>query len=355
MYLQLFNKYGDIPPEMALPSIEHLRIIGKAGIGKSTYIKTNFKENYILTSFTCISASQINGQTLSSYFKLGATNDNSIGKSIGIIRNNKTILAKIREAEGLVVDEFYTVSADIMDKVDVICQRIRNNQQYFGGLKLILVGDDRQTEAIENPFIESTLYNSLNITEIMLPEHDKMRLSVEYMKFCDLFRNPKLNKNKIFRLLQNEMFAKQEFPLYDNTFTVYYTNEEVRTRNNQEMEKLATPVIYNNFKAGCPIYITKNLEKSALCNGMIGSLMAYDALTKEYTIVVDSIVHKAKNIKFDMGFAMTVHKCQSKTFDNINIYIKKKDIIKDRSKYIRLLYVALTRVHNFNNCYICLE
>ena len=57
---------------------------------------------------------------------------------------------------------------------------------------------------------------------------------------------------------------------------------------------------------------------------------------------------------FVPGFAITIHKCQSKTWDGINIYIRKSDVLKERSKYIRLIYVALTRVRNFDNCYICI-
>ena len=365
MYLYLFNKYGDnTMPEISLTSnLENLIIIGKAGIGKSTYIKSNFSKDYILTSFTNISAIQINGVTLSSFFKLGVGNTNSISKSVSIIKSNKLMLKKIRENKGLVVDEFYTVSSDIMDKVDIICQKLRDDIRPFGGLQLILVGDDRQTEAIENPFVNSQLYKNIIFKEIVLKEHDNMRLNYEYMKFCDLFRNPGLNKNKIFRLLQNPNFSKSEFTVMENnTFTVYYTNVEVRNRNDIEMKKLDNSIIYENYKKNCRIYITKNSERSSgLCNGMIGKLLSYDINTHEFEIEItadiesESKIYKSNVIEFDMGFAMTIHKCQSKTFKNINIHIKKNDIINNRSKYIRLLYVALSRVRDFSNCYIHLE
>ena len=58
------------------------------------------------------------------------------------------------------------------------------------------------------------------------------------------------------------------------------------------------------------------------------------------------------DIVFTLGFAMTIHLCQSKTFPGINIYIKKKHILDNRATYIRLIYVALSRVRDFHNCYI---
>ena len=54
--------------------------------------------------------------------------------------------------------------------------------KYFGGLQLILVGDIRQTESIDDAFVNSVLYKNLNIAEIILPEHDHMRLTSEYME-----------------------------------------------------------------------------------------------------------------------------------------------------------------------------
>ena len=106
------------------------------------------------------------------------------------------------------------------------------------------------------------------------------------------------------------------------------------------------------YKKNCPIYITSNY--GVLCNGMIGFIR--DKIGRNLLIEVEGNLYEVmpSKINFVPGFAMTIHKVQSKTFPGINIYIKKSDIYKDRSLYIRLLYVALTRVRDFGKCYICL-
>lgn len=334
---------------------ENLRIIGYAGTGKSTYInKTYSYHDYILTSYTCISSAQIKGNTLSSIFKLGRTNDNPVNICIKRMKFHTPHRVKqIRIAKGLVVDEFYTVPASIMTKVDLICQDIRECKEAFGGLHLILVGDDRQTECVDKAFVDSDLYNGLYFKEIVLPEHAQMRLTPEYMKFCNLFRNPKLNKNKMIRLLGDTRFAKEEVK---DAYTVYYTNAEVNKRNAEGMENFDGEIIHKSkthrYKKNCPIYITSSW--GALCNGMMGFLR--DKVGKNLFIEVDGQIYKVKPSELDFvpGFSTTIHKCQSKTWPGVNIYLSKKSIINERTKLIRLVYVALTRVRHFDKCYISL-
>jgi hypothetical protein len=332
---------------------QHLRIIGYAGVGKSTYINNNYSyHEYILTAYTRIAASQINGSTLSSMFKLGRVNENTVSKAIASMKKfNSQMVEHIQIVKGIVIDEFYTVPAAIVEKVDLICQVIRECKESFGGLQLILVGDHRQTESIDSAFINSELYNGLNIKEIILPEHAQMRLTSEYMTFCNLFRNSKLNKDKMIRLLENKKFAQEEVV---NAYTVYYTNVEVNKRNKEGMENFEGNVIYTrgkiDYKKNCPIYLTSS--HGPLCNGMMGFFR--DKVGKNLIIEVDGQNHEVKpgQIDFVPGFAMTIHKCQSKTFPGVNIYLSKHSIIKERSKLIRLVYVALTRVRHFNTCYI---
>ena len=74
-YLKLLNTYDDISCTVIPPTKHvfenHIRIIGKAGIGKSTYIKEQFQGfEYLRFAYTGISAAQINSKTLSSAFKL---------------------------------------------------------------------------------------------------------------------------------------------------------------------------------------------------------------------------------------------------------------------------------------------
>ena len=362
-YVSFLNKYGDEVTDIykqpeskaAVCDIKidrevNMRIIGYAGVGKSSYINKNFSyHDYLLLAFTGIAASQINGTTLSSTFKLGRFNENSVDKAVSSMKfMYKLKVEQIRLAKGLVIDEFYTTPADIMHKVNIICQKLRNCTDNFGGLQLIVVGDDRQTQCVSDAFVDSDLYKSMEFKDIILPEHPLMRLTPKYMKYCNAFRDPRLNRNKILRLLSNNKFAQKKVDGY----SVYYTNAEVNNRNNIEIVKFEGEIIYKNFKKNMPIYITSSW--GSLCNGVMGILL--DKKENFLEIEVDGKTYEIETnkINFVPGFAITIHKCQSKTWDGINIYIKKSDVLADRAKYIRLIYVALTRVRHFDKCHISL-
>lgn len=364
-YIKLMNMYGDSTDniEMELKKIDdfidkktdnlevkssNYLIIGKAGIGKSTYISKNYSpHDYLMVSYTGIAAAQINGSTISSAFKLGRFNENTVSKCISKMKafSDQKIL-NLQIIKGIVIDEFYTVPAAVMEKVDLICQQIRQSTELFGGLQLILVGDDRQTECVEHAFVNTELFTNLNCEKIVLQEHEHMRLTQEYMKFCDMFRNPKFNRDKMIRMLKSKRFSQKEVPGY----IVYYTNDEINKRNIREMSKFDSEVIHKEYKKGCPIYITSTCGD--ICNGMIGKLI--DKKNNRLFIEIDDKIHNVtqSQIDFKPGFALSIHKSQAKTFPGINIYIRLKDLMRDRAKYIRLLYVALTRVRNFDKCYI---
>ena len=335
--------------------IKHLRVIGYAGVGKSKYIIDNYSYNeYLLLSYTQISSSQINGKTINSTFKLGKKNENSVDNAYKKIKSYTPCLFEhIQLIRGLVIDEFYTTPASVLEKVCALCQLIRCNNKPFGGLQLILVGDHRQTKSVEKSFVNSNLYKELDIDELILPEHPNMRLTYDYMQFCNIFRDPKLNRNKLLRLLNDDRFSKEELK---NAYSVYYTNEEVYNKNKKCMEEFTSEVLLIkkgiSYKKDCPIYIKNNC--GLLCNGMIGFLR--DKIKDTLKIEVDGVFYRVnqKRIEFIPGFAMTIHKCQSKTFTGVNIYLSKLSIINDRPTFIRLIYVALTRVRHFDRCFIYL-
>lgn len=339
------------------PTIEPVyhRIIGYAGVGKSSYILNTFsKENYIITAFTGIAAARLGSKTLSSMFKLGQDSANPIELCTKILYRCKEHHI-IREMKGLIVDEFYTAPNEVMTKVNEILQIIRRNHLPFGGLDLVLVGDDRQTKCVDsNAFVDSELYQSLKFVETILPKHDKMRLQPKYMAFCDRFRNPKLDSDKILLLLEDPRFAKSEVP----GMFVYHENKHVDARNALEMDKFKGEVLGEidgiQYKKNCPIIILNNSKYGA--NGMIAKLNNITKkITKKYIELEfeSETVHAPLNsVKFAPAFSITIHKAQCQTFKGINLYISRRRIERNRSESIRLIYTSLTRVSRFTKCFI---
>lgn len=338
-----------LPDFSALKPQKFLRVIGKAGVGKSTYILKNFGAEYMLTAYTGLAASRLGAKTISSIFKLGRGSDRSIDLPLKILYRSRDHI-KMRELKGLVIDEFYTLPADVMLKVDEILRAIIRDERPFGGLDLILVGDDRQTKCIdENAFIDTQLYQKMVFSETILPAHADMRLKPIYMEYCDKFRNPKLSVEKIMKLLKDPRFAKSEVPgVY-----VFHENKHVDAMNLTEMNKFEGDVICVmdgiEYKKNCPILVLNNTKYCS--NGMIGKLI--EARTKTYLIDFDSnVACVSDEVKFAPAFSFTIHRSQCNTFAGINLYISIRQIEKKRAESIRLIYTALTRVSRFTKCFI---
>jgi len=342
----------DSDPETHNVPVKSTLIIGKAGIGKSTYLLENYPdEDYLRTAFTGIAAARIEAKTISSLFALGPECDRSVSLSTNIMYRQKTHLI-LREKKGIVIDEYYTLPKEVMDRVDEILQIMRNCPLPFGGMHLVLIGDNRQTASIGESFVGSPLYKTLTFTKIVLPYHDKMRLKKRYMKFCNKFRNPKITAKEMIELLKDERFAKEEVPGY----TVYHQNKYVDQRNEDEMAKMTTDVIgtfyKTEYKKGCPIMITNNGPE--VYNGMLGKLQGFDAKTKELEIEFEDYILETpiKGVKFVPAHALTIHKAQCNSFPGINLYIDSSKLKRNRRDSIRLIYTALTRVRTFKKCYI---
>lgn len=138
----------------------HLFITGKAGTGKTTflkYIKENGYKKMAVVAPTGVAAINAGGVTIHSFFQLPFGSfipslRNAFGSYTDGINNPATLLQNlklagtkkdlIRELEVLVIDEVSMVRADLLDAIDVVLQHIRKKQGIpFGGVQMIYIGD----------------------------------------------------------------------------------------------------------------------------------------------------------------------------------------------------------------------
>ena len=128
-------------------------ITGGGGVGKSAllnyYIKKQNKKCLGITSTTGTSAILINGTTLHSYLGIG-TGKQSIDQITSNINNNFYLKKKWDRLKILIIDEISMLSAEFFDKLETIARIIKNSDQAFGGIQLILSGDFCQLSPIES-------------------------------------------------------------------------------------------------------------------------------------------------------------------------------------------------------------
>ena len=136
---------------------KNILVIGSAGCGKSLLVKemkyhTNKEfpnKKIVITATTGIAAYNINGITINSFMGIG-TGEQSIEVLVKRIMRKRGVRDRIRNTCILIIDEISMMSAEIFEKINKICQIVRNNYRFFGGIQIVLTGDFYQLLPVFN-------------------------------------------------------------------------------------------------------------------------------------------------------------------------------------------------------------
>jgi ATP-dependent DNA helicase PIF1 len=130
-----------------------LFITGPGGCGKSfliTRIKDYCHENMInigVTALTGAAGSLINGQTLHGWAGIGLAKE-SAPDILRFIQTRPPLYTKWKTTRVLIIDEVSMMSMELLNKLHLIAQGARRNDEFFGGIQLVLCGDFAQLEPI---------------------------------------------------------------------------------------------------------------------------------------------------------------------------------------------------------------
>ena len=135
-------------------------LTGKAGTGKTTLLReiiATTHKNTVVVAPTGIAALNAGGVTIHSLFQLPFAaflpdskelpffsetvkfeNQHSLTRHFNM---NATKKAVIRNMELLVIDEVSMLRADILDAMDFMLRKVRRNEQPFGGVQVLYIGD----------------------------------------------------------------------------------------------------------------------------------------------------------------------------------------------------------------------
>ncbi|KTW27996.1 hypothetical protein T552_01860 [Pneumocystis carinii B80] len=129
---------------------ESIFFTGSAGTGKSVLLReiiASLRKKYAkepdrvaITASTGLAACNIGGVTLHSYAGIGLGRD-SWEDLCKKIRKNKKCLSRWLRTKVLIIDEISMVDAELFDKLENIARKIRNNENPFGGIQMIVTGD----------------------------------------------------------------------------------------------------------------------------------------------------------------------------------------------------------------------
>lgn len=118
----------------------NILIMGQAGTGKSTfvnYLKTASAKRIVCACPTAVSALNIGGQTIHSLFQI-QPRDFIFPEMLKLKAKPRNILNAI---DVLVIDEISMVAPDLLDAIDILARAARHNNEPFGGIQVVAIGD----------------------------------------------------------------------------------------------------------------------------------------------------------------------------------------------------------------------
>lgn len=158
------NQVFTLAADIVANTSQSVFLTGKAGTGKTTFlrhIRQNVDKNVVVAAPTGVAAINAGGVTLHSLLQLPFESfiPNMEGKKKldYHFKLRKSKIEMLREMELLIIDEVSMLRADMLDAIDHMLKKYRNNLQPFGGVQMLFIGDLFQLP----PVVQNSEWNLL--------------------------------------------------------------------------------------------------------------------------------------------------------------------------------------------------
>ena len=368
-------------------------LAGEPGSGK-TYTVNQYadylREHSIapaITASTGIAATHLNGITVHSWAGIGIKENLSKG-DLEKIAKTPYITKRVAKAKVLIIDEISMLEARTFTLVDLVCQKIRESKEPFGGLQVVAVGDFFQLPPIGKAgqaqfAFKCSAWQKANFAICYLTEQYRQD-DLVFLTILSAIRANGFN-NEHLRNIQSRIIELAKSP--KNITRIFSHNADVDRLNNQELGELPEKSEFfrmssrgqknfvENLKRGCLspetlelkkdacVMFTKNNLKEGFVNGTIGKVVGFSEETNYPVVQITSgeeievapmewtvedggsIKARIAQVPLRLAWAVTIHKSQGMSLEGAVIDLQKTFEFGQG-------YVALSRVRRLSGLYL---
>jgi len=344
---------------------KNLFITGMGGTGKSFLINLAKTDNTTVTALTGSAATLIGGCTLHAWSGL-PINPTPREKMLSKVQQDKVLRGNWLNTERLIIDEVSMMTPEMLNRLNFLGQRIRQNVEFFGGIQVIFTGDfaqlappkcneylfecktwkeniehivyltviHRQTDQVFQKLLNEVRLGRMSPTSRQLLKSRTIDDSPDIPDATMLFPHNKnvreINERELNKLLQNH--ESRVFQAED---------EIIRSDTPSHISKSLISILNDGIPreitlaVGTKVILTQNIEVSqGLCNGSRGTVRSFDSQgdpvvhftssnmilpisRRSITAQLSKWTAKRQQIPLKLGWAISIHGAQGMTLDNV--------------------------------------
>lgn len=371
-------------------------LTGEPGSGKThtvnSYIRylREAKIKMAVTASTGIAATHIGGVTIHSWSGIGIKKHLS-EFDIDRIASTEYLARRIAKVAVLIIDEISMLDGGVLASVDRVCQAVKQSNEPFGGMQVVLVGDFFQLPPVsgvdEDPAqfaFASQAWANLQSLVCYLSEQHRQE-DQQFLHILTSLRKAAVTNEH--RAWLNERCVQPAAPLTNGMTRLYSHNADVDRINEEQLNHITAPAksfymsekgkpaLIQQLKRGClspeqlmlkegaVVMFTKNSPKGKFVNGTMGVVTGWHKHTKFPIITTNSgrqietepmewtiedngrMLARVEQIPLRLAWAMTVHKSQGMSLDAAVVDLR-------RAFEAGQGYVALSRVRTLKGLFL---
>lgn len=372
-----------------------LFITGKAGTGKSTLLtlfRLKTKKKVVVLAPTGVAALHVRGETIHSFFKFkpNITVETAIKQARGL---KKSTL--IKNMDTLIIDEVSMVRADLLDCIDVFLKTALETAKPFGGKQVVFIGDLYQLPPVVTPpekayfqevyaspyfFSAEALKDKHFMMDVVALEKIYRQQDETFITLLNAVRDKTLSEEQLKSLnkrVNDSDQDRQAIYLTTTNAAADAINQErlfeIKTKSETfeaaitedfDMKSAPTEQLLS-LKVGAQVMFLNNDMSGQWVNGSLGEVQGIDkhenalqvqlyegplVTVRPHTWDLYRYVYHPESKMLDqekrgsftqfplkLAWAMTIHKSQGKTFDQVVIDLGRGAFASGQ------VYVALSR------------